>query len=149
MKLVIMRHGQAQWSAPSDAERALTRQGQNETCYVAEKLAERLCITHLLASPYRRAQQTAKLVAKALKVNTIETVDWLIPDGKPEAVINQLPDVDSLLLVSHMPLVSQLTGLLCEASTQQTLSFHTSAAAIIELQYAAIGTGQLVDTVIP
>ncbi len=156
MKLIIMRHGQASWSAPSDAERDLTGQGIREVTSTANALAKtfaRQSIECICASPYRRAQQTAA-VAGGVFVQLgmmsgfkVETLAQLIPEGDPFKVINTLPEAQVILVVSHMPLVGQLTELLCAEPT--TVAFQTGMAVILEMEIVAPAMGRIIDTVMP
>lgn len=61
MKIYIMRHGEAQQFAPSDAQRALTDRGRHESEAVARACANQRGVKGfdlVLVSPYLRAQQT-------------------------------------------------------------------------------------------
>ncbi|MGH8353342.1 MAG: histidine phosphatase family protein, partial [Pseudomonas sp.] len=58
MRLWLLRHGEAEPQARSDAERALTKHGRKEVLKAAGHLAGRP-LAAILASPYVRAQQTA------------------------------------------------------------------------------------------
>src|SRR5689334_14302406 len=107
MRLWILRHGEAERHTQRDAERNLTAQGELDTRAVGKYLANTAASTlRILASPYRRAQQTAQCVAIALPGKTITTVDWLIPDDDPGSVIAELAKLhdSEVLLVSHQPL---------------------------------------------
>ena len=61
MKIWILRHGQAEGMAASDEARQLTLHGREEATLMADYLAE-VPLDGILASPYRRAQQTAETV---------------------------------------------------------------------------------------
>ena len=65
MKVWILRHGEAQAHARTDAERNLTEQGRAEALRSAAHLIGQP-IDAIFASPYVRAQQTAQLVREAL-----------------------------------------------------------------------------------
>ena len=121
MRLWLLRHGQAEAQARSDAERALTAHGRQEVRQVAVQLEGR-ALGAILTSPYVRAQQTAALVREALGfTGGIHTVPWLIPDSDPREVLAQLDRyaADELLLVSHQPLVGALAGFLLHGHRQQ------------------------------
>ncbi len=147
-RLLIMRHGQAGPGTP-DASRALTAQGQEEAACMAAWLAGRDDLDHsrlrLLASPYRRAQQTAEVVAKALHCE-LETLSIITPDDSPLAVVDWLLELDGgalLLLVSHMPLVGALTGLLVEGRLVGGPGFPTAAIAELEADVLAAGCARM------
>ncbi|WP_422133790.1 phosphohistidine phosphatase SixA [Endozoicomonas sp. ALD040] len=147
MKLIIMRHGQASWSAPNDQERPLTGMGQQEVLSTASKLTH-LGINRILASPYLRAQQSGRILAETLGCS-LETMDCITPDDDPMAVISELPAQGNIVLASHMPLVGALTGLLCEGSIHQGPGFMTGNAAVLEMELPGPGLATLVEMVVP
>ena len=65
MTLWLLRHGEAEARARSDAERPLTERGRKEVRRCAERLRGRP-LQYILASPYLRAQQTAEIVREVL-----------------------------------------------------------------------------------
>jgi phosphohistidine phosphatase SixA len=147
-RLLIMRHGQAGSGTP-DASRTLTAQGQEEVAFMAAWLVGRDDLDHsrlrLLASPYRRAQQTAELVAKAMHCD-FETLPIITPDDSPLAVVDWLLEQregTTLLLVSHMPLVGALTGLLVEGRPDVGPGFSTAAIAELEAKVLASGCARM------
>ena len=65
MKLWILRHGEAEPHARSDAQRNLTEHGREQVRQAAAHLIGQ-SIDTILVSPYVRAQQTAEIVRKVL-----------------------------------------------------------------------------------
>lgn len=145
MNIWILRHGQAEGLAASDELRALTTEGQEEALLMATQLAGQ-SIDAILASPYRRAQQTAQVVQSQLQVRRgVATAAWLTPDDDPRRVLKFLAERSeaNLLLVSHQPLVSQLVSLLVEGHRAGHYPMPTAGLARIELDFPAAGLGQL------
>ncbi|WP_290790009.1 phosphohistidine phosphatase SixA [Halomonas sp.] len=145
-RLLILRHGEAGPGVP-DAERELTGQGSHEVGRLAAWLAARdePAGLRLLASPYRRARQTAAIIGEALGV-PVETLPILTPDDDPSAVVDWLLGQTQgrpLMLVSHMPLVGALTGLLVEGRTDRGPGFPTAALAELEAEVWAAGCARL------
>ncbi|WP_456296932.1 phosphohistidine phosphatase SixA [Vibrio sp. AK197] len=118
MKIFIMRHGEAVQFALSDAERALTERGQSASIAVARASNEQGVkqFDLVLVSPYVRAQQTWNAIAQYFEADKVETSEDITPYGDSEQVFDYLQariDVDSLesvLIVSHLPLVGYLTA---------------------------------------
>lgn len=118
MKLIIMRHGEAEHYAASDAERALTQHGRTTSVAVARACNEQgiSSIDKVLVSPYLRAQQTWQEISGCFQANTVETCDDITPYGESESLFEylsariELENIESLLLVSHLPLVGYLTA---------------------------------------
>ena len=99
----------------------------------------------LYASPYARAQQTAQALCDALGT-PLETLDFITPEDSPSAVSDWLleqPEGTPIMLVSHMPLVGDLAGLLVEGSPAQGIGFPTAAIAEFEAEVWAAGCAQL------
>ena len=83
MRLWLLRHGQAEPKARTDAQRNLTDVGRREVEGAAASLQDQ-SLQVILVSPYQRAQQTAEIVRQALGfTGPAETVPWLTPDSDP------------------------------------------------------------------
>ncbi|MGF1721443.1 phosphohistidine phosphatase SixA [Vibrio kyushuensis] len=118
MKIFIMRHGEAEHFAASDAERALTVGGRSASISVAKACTQQgfSQFDKVLVSPYLRAQQTWKAISQEFTANQVETCDDITPYGQSPQVFDyvnaliELEQPESILLVSHLPLVSYLTA---------------------------------------
>ena len=147
--MLLMRHGEAGPGYPDQARR-LTSRGERDAEKMAHWLAERVAagelpMPTLYASPYARAQQTAKALCAALGT-PLETLDFITPEDSPSAVNDWLleqPEGAPIMLVSHMPLVGDLAGLLVEGSPAQGIGFPTAAIAEFEADVWAAGCAQL------
>ncbi|EGH02167.1 MULTISPECIES: phosphohistidine phosphatase SixA [Pseudomonas syringae group genomosp. 2] len=145
MKVWVLRHGEAQSRARSDAERELTAHGREEVLKSAVHLSDK-SVQRIIASPYVRAQQTAELVRQSLGFNDpVVTMPWLTPDSSPREVLLQLDKlgVDEVLLVSHQPLVGELIGVLAHGSPQQAEPMSTASLAELEGEFVLAGAMQL------
>ncbi|MDR5873891.1 phosphohistidine phosphatase SixA [Halomonas sp. CUBES01] len=147
-RLWLMRHGEAGPGRP-DEQRTLTPHGEQEVAKVADWLAARYTAQgwptpRLLASPFRRAQQSAARLAQALAV-PVETLPLITPDDPPEAVVEWLLEqADApLILVSHMPLVGALTETLVEGRTARGMGFPTAGLVELTAPVWASGCAQL------
>ncbi|MDF7671261.1 phosphohistidine phosphatase SixA [Orbaceae bacterium ESL0721] len=134
MKIYIMRHGEAAFSAPSDPERPLTDRGLKQALSAGHFLkAQGISIDLALVSPYLRAQQTLAEVASVTTIGRIETDSALTPSGNPEQVSLWIPTigVENLLIVSHLPFVGYLVSELCPAVSPPM--FATADIACVDL----------------
>ena len=145
MKVWILRHGEAEGHAPTDAERNLTEQGRAEVLHSAAHLiGQRL--DAIIASPYVRAQQSAQLVREALGFDApIRTVPWLTPEGNPLQVLEKLDSDDNVLLVSHQPLVGSLISVAQHGHQRQPEPMHTASLAELEGDFPLAGLMSLVS----
>ncbi|WP_073521673.1 phosphohistidine phosphatase SixA [Pseudomonas fluorescens] len=144
MKVWILRHGEAQAHARTDAERNLTEHGRAEVLRSATHLIGQP-LGAIIASPYVRAQQTAQLVRDALGFEPeICTVPWLTPDGDVQQVVKQLDTDDNVLLVSHQPLVGSLISFLQHGHQRQPQPMYTASLAQLEGDFPLAGLMSLV-----
>ncbi|RFD27384.1 phosphohistidine phosphatase SixA [Pseudomonas sp. GL93] len=145
MKVWILRHGEAQAHAPTDAERNLTEHGRAEVVRSAAHLIGQP-LGAIIASPYVRAQQTAQLVRDVLGFQPeIRTVPWLTPDGDVQRVLEKLDTDDDVLLVSHQPLVGSLISFLQHGHQRQPEPMYTASLAQLEGDFPLAGLMSLVD----
>lgn len=145
MKLFVLRHGEAEYTAETDPGRRLTDYGRKEVGAVVEKtISELRSVEKFFASPYVRAQQTADIVHQHLPDIPVITSSLITPSGYVSEVLDFLQDegIDNVLLVSHQPfvgdLVSQVVG--------QPVGFYrmsTASLAYIETDVFAKGCGTL------
>ncbi|AUF95764.1 phosphohistidine phosphatase [Pseudomonas sp. BIGb0278] len=134
MKLWILRHGEAEPRANSDAERRLTSHGREQVLYSAALLLGQP-LQAILVSPYVRAQQTAALVQETLDFpQPLRTVAWLTPESSVREAITELEKLgfEHVLLVSHQPLVGALVGMLEHGHLQQPAAMSTASLAELE-----------------
>jgi len=105
-----MRHGDAEPSAVSDEVRPLSARGRSEVQEVGRALVAHLGIDRIVASPLVRAQETASLVAACFSHEIQrDTCVGLSPNGIPDQLIAEFDEgVGSVLLVTHMPLITEL-----------------------------------------
>jgi phosphohistidine phosphatase len=146
MNLWILRHGEAQYRARTDAERELTAHGREEVLGSAGHLLGKP-LRWIIASPYVRAQQTAELVRQALGFSdSVLTVPWLTPESDPRNVLDNLDLYagDDVLLVSHQPLVGSLIGLAVHGNLQQAQPMNTASLAELQADFPLAGAMELV-----
>ncbi|WP_354624971.1 phosphohistidine phosphatase SixA [Psychromonas sp. MME2] len=138
MNIYIMRHGQAEMMANSDAERPLTSLGQAESEKMATHLANRgVTLDAVLVSPYLRAQQTWESVRPFFpEVANVQTIKSLTPGGSARKSVNEISalqaeGVNNLLVVSHLPLVGYIIGELVPSAGVP--AFATSSVGHVEI----------------
>lgn len=147
MKLWVLRHGEAQAQARSDAERELTAHGREEVLQSAAHLLGKP-LTRIIASPYVRARQTAELVRHALGFSgAVVIVPWLTAESDPGQVLSHVEAYadDDILLVSHQPLVGTLIGLAVHGSYQQPQPMSTASLAELKGEFALAGAMELLS----
>ncbi len=128
MQVLIMRHGQARPQAATDAERNLTSRGEEEAWAQGNWLKSQSLVPNpVFVSPYRRTRQTAAQVLASLPgASEPVFLDELVPHGDLQAVANlvngYLGTEQTLLLISHMPLVAYLVEALVPGHAPQAFA---------------------------
>lgn len=155
MRIVLVRHGKAEPHAASDAGRALTPRGHEQAQAAAEWLSERLGDTgnvRLLASPYRRAQETAAPIAGALGLK-VQTVAEITPDDDPRRALAAIEvaaqGAGTVVVVSHMPLVAGLAGWLQDGVLNVGRGFDLAEVRVLEAELPAPGLAREVTVFVP
>ena len=133
-KILICRHAEAQEPFPlqSDFERELTSQGGQQARETGLWLRENFGkVDRIVASPAKRAAQTARVIAAKLYYEP-EEVDYQ-PDlynAHEQQLLNCLcalpPDVKNVLLVGHNPGVTKLVREL----TEQMIGYLDTAQVV-------------------
>ncbi len=115
MKLYLIRHGEAVSGATDDVNRPLTERGEQRVQRAAAWLAKTVKgPVSIWASPYLRTQQTAAPIAKALGVE-VTSHHCLKPEMTAQKVVSELEkEEQSIILVTHLPLVGRLASLLID-----------------------------------
>jgi phosphohistidine phosphatase len=154
MKLWIMRHGEAEpLLAGNDMLRALTGRGVQQAHASGEWLRGQGLgdSVPIIASPYRRAQQTAATVAAVLQTGMVETLDLLEPGGDPRRLCHWLGQRQepALLLVSHMPLVGQLVHWLEEGVMNSGPPFSVAQVCVLEMEMPGAGLARRAGLYVP
>lgn len=150
MDIYILRHGEAQVHAARDSQRELTHDGRQQVAHVAQQMQElRIEPDIAFVSTYVRAQQTAQIVLDVLPVCPVEACELITPDENPGDVIQLLEthtDKDTVLLVSHQPMVSRLIELLVSGraghGNAQIPGMFTSSLAYLSADIVAEGCAE-------
>ncbi len=146
MLLYLLRHADADTIAPSDGARPLSEKGVEQ----AKKVA-RFCEAHdmqlslILTSPLRRAHETAKPVAAALRAELM-IVPWLASGMHPHAALEELRayrSQTSVMLVGHEPDFSQLAAHLLGLPTNNAIHVRKGSLTLLELDVFRPGAAAL------
>ena len=143
MRVIIIRHAEAgdretfARTGKPDSERPATADGKKKMRLATlglHKLAPDL--DRLVTSPYRRAMQTARIVAKEYAGLEPVVLEHLTPDVEPSVVARWLRaqrGLDTIALVGHEPQLSKLAAVLVTANGEPNLRLEKAAACAIDL----------------
>jgi len=139
--LYLVRHGIAQDASPgmADTDRALTAEGTRKTARIGAGL-RRLGVVPdiMLASPLRRAEETASVLASVLAPDRpVEIYPQLAPGHPAAEVVRGLQGyrrARTLILVGHQPDMGELASFLLTGSTGlAALPFKKGGTAAIRV----------------
>ena len=146
MLLYLLRHADAETSAPSDDARPLSEKGIDQ----ARKVA-RFCEAHdmhlslILTSPLRRAHETAKPVAAALRAELV-IAPWLASGMHPQSALEELRAYraqSSVMIVGHEPDFSQLAAHLLGLPTNNAIHIRKGSLTLLEIDVFRAGAASL------
>jgi phosphohistidine phosphatase len=133
--ILIMRHGEAEPMQADDAARALTPRGVSQASEMALWIKAHYQPKAILVSPFIKAQQTAEQVVKHNPADYFEVCKDIVPSGDARFAIDYLetlmslnPEIETWLLVAHMPIVSYLVD---QLSPGDMPIFSTAGIAVI------------------
>jgi phosphohistidine phosphatase len=145
MELLLVRHAIAEERAPKldDADRQLTPKGIRRFTRVVEGLGQLgLTVDRVLHSPWRRAVQTAELLAPVARGDVAAT-ELLAADPGDDllALLAEQKQNGRVALVGHQPWLGDLLSLLCFGSPRggDNIRFKKGGVAWLDGQASAAG----------
>jgi phosphohistidine phosphatase len=138
LRLLVIRHGQAQRSALSglDADRDLVLEGQRQARHLAERCQQESVLPALvLHSPARRAVQTAQIFARALHAPLLQVAALAVgePLGPVGHLIGTYRGMSTLAIVGHNPQLESLAGALVPDLDQMDVSLQTGECLVVDI----------------
>jgi phosphohistidine phosphatase len=151
MQVILFRHGPAgrrdsrRW--PDDALRPLTARGRERTRRAARGLGTLLARQPLVfTSPFKRARQTADILADELLVTAITPEAALEPGASPARLLQHLAKAKSdqcVVMVGHEPDLGALAGSLLTGRKTALPLKKSGACAIHFVGPVEPGAGRL------
>ncbi|MCF2950350.1 phosphohistidine phosphatase SixA [Paraglaciecola aquimarina] len=141
MKLIIMRHGEAETYGPLDSARCLTpngiKQAQIASTWLRQYLGKDKSIDLAMVSPFVRAEQTYVELLKEISCKQKIVSEDIIPSGNYQlthdyidSLITPADTQNYVLLVSHMPFISYFVE---EVTINKcAMLFDTSSIVVID-----------------
>ncbi len=153
MKLYILRHAIATerglTDSGPDSERPLTEKGAKKMRRIAKAMKNmEISFDVILSSPFRRAKETAEIVAKEFHYeNLLKFSSHLKVGGDPAALISEIntryKKFDSILLVGHEPSLSGLISMLVSGKNSLTITMKKGGIcklSVVTLHYGRCAT---------
>lgn len=144
MELYLLRHGIAAERSPRwaghDADRPLTKKGARKVIRVAEAMKGMdLSFDLILSSPFKRARETAEIVADLFDCgDRLKYSAHLKVGGSPGLLIREIkthyPSCRSVLLVGHEPYLSSLISVLMSGKNELSVTMKKGGLCKLEVQ---------------
>lgn len=138
-RLYLVRHGEAESyaNARSDSERKLTENGKNELTKGGATLRTiGVLPSVIICSTYKRAHETADILAKAIGFNAALYQDArLAPSCTISNIVSLLGEFrqhDEIMLVSHNPIITELASFIV-GSKSLAFNFETGTSSCFTL----------------
>jgi len=133
MKLYLVQHGEAK-SETEDPQRSLTTKGEEEVRGIARG-TKRLNLrpSSVYHSGKRRAQQTAQILANAMKL-PVEEAEGLHPNDDVRPWVERISkETRDLMIVGHLPFLEKLASLLlCGDENARLVLFRYGAIVCLD-----------------
>lgn len=137
--VLLLRHAKSDWGDPglADFDRPLAGRGLKDAPRIGQVLADFDIIPDkIVASPARRAKQTAELVAEACgyKKTAIEWHESFYGGYSDDliAALQALPDpVERAMLVGHNPTMEETAAALLAGDTDENLTITIPTAGLL------------------
>lgn len=149
MEIYLMQHG-PNFSKDQDPEEGLTPQGQ-ELVQAAAKALKRLGLglDAVLASPKKRSQQTAVIVAVELGFDPVNlkvspAIKAMAPPAETIGLLAGLQGSQRVLVAGHLPNLAQVAASLLSDGSPATVAFERGGCCRIDVDQLPTHAGRLV-----
>jgi phosphohistidine phosphatase len=160
VRVILFRHGiahdRADPDCPADPERELTDEGKKKTRKSAKGLkALGLAPTRILTSPYKRAKETAAIVAEVLGIDAskITITDALLPDAAPYSIFHALyafhASDEEVVCVGHAPNIDRVIAVSLTGERAPVTELKKSGACLLAVEDLPRTKGALVWMIPP
>lgn len=151
MMLYLIRHAIAAPLDPrdpagDDSQRPLTAKGRSKMYRIAKGLKELgQSIDRILTSPYLRATQTARVLAKTFELGreNILVSEALAPAGELRELVREIDEkcqgLQNIALVGHEPYLSNLASLLLSGKPDLDIMFKKGGVCLLSMETLQAG----------
>lgn len=137
-KIILIRHAKAvareEWKA-ADFDRPLVKKGKKQSKRICKMILPFLESERWIVSPSCRTKETAEIMVKVLKKSVQIVEEALLYDTSKDSYFSVLKNIpeeqDSILLIGHNPMISDLANWLC-SNTKGAFFLPIGGALLIE-----------------
>ena len=148
MKIILMRHGQAEDETRPDSARQLTDFGQQQAVQTADYISNHYMPDLFVVSPYVRAQQTLAQLQAQLPNVPVKVQDNITPSDDARTALAELATIDAecVVVVCHMSIIAYLASLLTGDTPE---SYALAEARVFEMEFIMAGMAHEIDRFVP
>jgi phosphohistidine phosphatase len=148
MEIYLMQHG-PNLSKDEDPEESLSPEGEAQVSKAAQAIKKMdLTFDVIIASPKKRSQQTAALVAKAVgfPVDSIvetEKVKAMTPAEETIRYLEEFQGKQSVFIAGHLPSLAEVASFLLTSGSKATIQFERGGIGRIDVESLPTSEGKL------
>lgn len=148
MKIILVRHGQAEDETRPDSARQLTDFGQQQAAQTAEYVTTHYNSDYFIVSPYERAQQTLAAFQARTPKTPSSVQDNITPSDDARQALMDISSIEAqcLVVVCHMSIVAHIAGLLTGDYPE---SFSLAEARVFEMEFVMTGMATEIERFVP
>lgn len=146
LKILLLRHGEAERDAHTDALRPLSPRGRAEVSDTVVRLVGlSLPAPRIFVSPLLRARQTGEIVAEIWNLPVPVMLEGITPDDDPreaaQIIARHCRAGETPVFATHMPLIASVTAWLESGRLNQ--AGHVPTGGAILLGGEVVGPGMM------
>ena len=148
MKIILMRHGQAEDETRPDSARQLTGFGHEQAKQTAKYISSHYQPDYFLVSPYVRAQQTLAEL-QVLMANVPSHIQQNItPSDDARQALADIAHIEAecLVVVCHMSIIAYIAALLTGDYPE---SFSLAEARVFEMDFVMTSMAREIARFVP
>ena len=148
MEIYLMQHG-PNLSKDEDPEESLSPEGETQISKAAQAIKKMgLEFDVIIASPKKRSQQTAALVARTIgfPVDSIvetEKVKAMTPAEETIRYLEEFQGKQSVLIAGHLPSLVEVASFLLTSGSKATIQFERGGIGRIDVNRLPTHEGRL------
>ena len=148
MEIYLMQHG-PNLPKEEDPEESLSPEGEAQVSRAAQAIKKMdLEFDIIIASPKKRSQQTAAIVARAVgfPVDSIvetEKVKAMTPAEDTISFLKQFEGRKSILIAGHLPSLAEVASALLTSGSKATIQFERGGIGRIDVESLPTSEGKL------
>ena len=148
MKIILIRHGQAEDETRPDSARKLTDLGHEQAKQTAEYISNHYQPDYFLVSPYVRAQQTLAELQVLMSNVPSHMQQNITPSDDARLALADIAHIEAecLVIVCHMSIIAHLAALLTDDYPE---SFALAEARVFEMDFVMIGMAREIARFVP